>query len=196
MDDVTSEDDYDSTFHVKKPPLKNQDLSSLSLTVEEFVAHYGWYLLFGAVMFYLLILHFNKRRSSQHSPTPQDSQDPTLVERRQEAMAAARMKMQEELDAKASIFREKQKLQEEEKRRQKIEMWESMQQGKSYKGATKLSQTTDEASSSQTVLKPKKDKRPFRSAGRRFLFLETWHERTLIWWMRLKKVGGIELLDL
>lgn len=39
--------------------------------------------------------------------------DPTLVERRQEAMAAARMKMQEELDAKASIFREKQKLVEE-----------------------------------------------------------------------------------
>lgn len=36
--------------------------------------------------------------------------DPTLVERREEAMAAARMKMQEELDAKASIFREKQKL--------------------------------------------------------------------------------------
>lgn len=32
MDDVTIEDDYDSTFHVKKPPLKNQDLSSLSLT--------------------------------------------------------------------------------------------------------------------------------------------------------------------
>lgn len=31
MDDVTIEDD-DSTFHVKKPPLKNQDLSSLSLT--------------------------------------------------------------------------------------------------------------------------------------------------------------------
>lgn len=96
--------------------------------------------------------------------------DPTLVERREEAMAAARMKMQEELDAKASIFREKQKLvefvkkinqrrmifcqyqmsthcfylicgqQEEEKRRHKIEMWESMQQGKSYKGAPKLSQ--------------------------------------------------------
>lgn len=32
--------------------------------------------------------------------------------------------------------------QEEEKRRQKIEMWESIQQGKSYKGTAKLSQVS------------------------------------------------------
>lgn len=32
--------------------------------------------------------------------------------------------------------------QEEEKRKQKIEMWESMQQGKSYKGTTKLPQVS------------------------------------------------------
>ncbi|RXM96981.1 Selenoprotein S [Acipenser ruthenus] len=48
--------------------------------------------------------------------------------------------MQEELDAKAEQYKEKQKQLEEEKRRQKIEMWESMQEGKSYKGNTKLSQ--------------------------------------------------------
>lgn len=42
--------------------------------VEEFVAQYGWFLVFGAVMFYLLILHLNKRRSSQHSPAPPASQ--------------------------------------------------------------------------------------------------------------------------
>lgn len=35
--------------------------------------------------------------------------DSVLVARRQEAMEAARIKMQEELDAKADIFREKQK---------------------------------------------------------------------------------------
>ncbi|XP_010785662.1 selenoprotein S [Notothenia coriiceps] len=66
--------------------------------------------------------------------------DAALVARRQEAMEAARMKMQEELDAKASIFREKQKQQEEEKRRQKIKIWDSMQQGKSYRGTATPSQ--------------------------------------------------------
>lgn len=164
MDDVTIEDvdDHDSTFRVK-PPLKNQDLSSLTLIVGDFLSQYGWYLLFGTVMLYLLILHLSKRRSSQRSPNPQAPQDATLVARRQEAVEAARRKMQEELDAKAAVFIEKQKSQEEEKRRQKIEMWESMQQGKSYKGAAKLSQTTEEASSSQTVLKPKTDKKPLRS---------------------------------
>lgn len=35
--------------------------------------------------------------------------DAVLVARNQEAMEAARRKMQEELDAKAAIFREKQK---------------------------------------------------------------------------------------
>ncbi|XP_035769469.1 selenoprotein S [Neolamprologus brichardi] len=81
-----------------------------------------------------------KRTAVDEMRIVKEEENPTLVERREEAVAAARMKMQEELDAKASIFREKQKLQEEERRRQKIEMWESMQQGKSYKGATKLSQ--------------------------------------------------------
>uniref|UniRef100_A0A3Q3F2F3 Selenoprotein S n=1 Tax=Labrus bergylta TaxID=56723 RepID=A0A3Q3F2F3_9LABR len=63
--------------------------------------------------------------------------------------------MQEELDAKCVCVC---KQQEEEKRRQKIEIWESMQQGKSYKGAA------EEASSSTTVPKPKTDKKPLRGA--------------------------------
>ncbi|XP_030597233.1 selenoprotein S-like [Archocentrus centrarchus] len=75
-------------------------------------------------------------------------------------MEAARRKMQEEHDAKVAIFKEKQRLQEEEKRRQKTEMGESMEQGKSYKGAAK---PTEEACSSQTVLKPKTDKKRLRS---------------------------------
>lgn len=37
------------------------------------------------------------------------NEDAALVARRQEAMEAARMKMQQELDAKAEIFREKQR---------------------------------------------------------------------------------------
>lgn len=167
MDDVEIEDVHDdgSPYRAEKVPLTNQDVTSLTLTVGELLSQYGWYLLAVTVMTYLLVQHLSKRRSSQRggSSLPQTPQDATLVAKRQEAMEAARRKMQEELDAKAAIFREKQKQQEEEKRRQKIEEWESMQQGKSYKGAAKLSQTTEEASSS-TLLKPKTDKKPLRSA--------------------------------
>lgn len=157
MDDVEITDvDDDSPFRVEKP-IKNPDLTSLSQTAGEFLSQYGWYMLIVTVLVYLLIQHLSKRRSSQsnNGAAPQVLQDAVLVARRQEAMEAARMKMQEELNAKADIFREKQRQQEEEKRKQKIEMWESMQQGKSYKGTAKLSQNTEEASSSTTVLKPK-----------------------------------------
>ncbi|XP_042265097.1 selenoprotein S isoform X2 [Thunnus albacares] len=162
--EITDVDDGDLP-QVEKAPVKNQDLTFLSLS-GNLLSEYGWYLLAVTVLVYLIIQHLSKRRSSQNprSPLPQTPQDAVLVARRQEAMEAARRKMQEELDAKAALFREKQTQQEQEKRRQKIEIWESMQQGKSYKGATKVSQTTEEASSSTAVLKPKNNKKPLRSA--------------------------------
>lgn len=163
MDDVEITDE--GGYHVEIEPPKNQDLSSLSLTVGELLAQHGWYLLLASVLGFLLIQYLSKRRSSQssHSSTPATQDDSVFVARRQEAMEAARRNMQMELDAKAALFKEKQKQQEEEKRRQKIEIWESMQQGKSYNA--KRSQTTEEASSSTTVLKSKSDKKPLRSAG-------------------------------
>ncbi|XP_060923864.1 selenoprotein S [Limanda limanda] len=163
MDDVEITDE--GGYHVEKEPPKNQDLTSLSLTAGELLSQYGWYLLLVSVLAYLLIQYLSKkisRQSSQSSSaTPQDS---AFVVKRQEAMEAARRKMQVELDAKAVLFKEKQKQQEEEKRRQKIEIWDSMTQGKSYKGDKKPSQTTEEASSSTTAQKPTTDKKPLRSA--------------------------------
>ncbi|KAK5916032.1 hypothetical protein CesoFtcFv8_001571 [Champsocephalus esox] len=133
MDDVEVSDG-DSPYTVEKAPLRNPDMTPLSMNVGELLSLYGWYLLFGTLLVYLLLQYLSRRRSSQRSPPPPTPQDVALVARRQEAMEAARMKMQEELDAKASIFREKQKQQEEEKRRQKIEIWDSMQTGKELQG--------------------------------------------------------------
>ncbi|XP_034437598.1 selenoprotein S isoform X2 [Hippoglossus hippoglossus] len=165
MDDVEITDE--GGYHVEKEPPKNQDLTSLSLTAGELLSQYGWYLLLVSVLGYLLIQYLSKKRSSQssQSSTPATPQDSAFVARRQEAMEAARRKMQVELDAKAVLFKEKQKQQEEEKRRQKIEIWDSMKQGKSYKGNAKPPQTTEEASSSTTAQKPTTDKKPLRSAG-------------------------------
>ncbi|KAL6112661.1 selenos [Pungitius sinensis] len=160
MEDVEVTDVHDG---VETAPLTNQDLSSVSLTVGELLSQYGWYLLAVSALLYLLILHLSKRRSS-HSSTQPTLQDAALVARRQEAMEAARMKMQQELNAKAEIFREKQRQQEEEKRRQKIEIWESMQQGRSYRATTRSAPTTEEASASTAALKPKSNKKPLRSA--------------------------------
>lgn len=163
MDEVEITDVDDGDWPpVEKASIKNQDLSFLSMPAADLLSQYGWYLLAVTVMIYLLIQHLSKRRSR---PAPQTPPDAVLVARRQEAMEAARRKMQEELDAKAALYREKQTQQEQEKRRQKIEIWESVQQGKSYKRTTKLPQSTEEASSSSTaVLKPKTDKKPLRSA--------------------------------
>ncbi|XP_076879107.1 selenoprotein S [Brachyhypopomus gauderio] len=146
--------------------LENQDLSLFQATVSAVLSEYGWYLVILGVGVYLLIQHLSKNKPSQEqSSTSATSQDAVSVVRRQEALEASRRKMQAELDAKAAEFKDKQQRVEEEKRRQKIEMWESIQQGKSYKGNVKLAQDTDETASSSTVPKSKADKKSFRSSG-------------------------------
>ncbi|XP_066503699.1 selenoprotein S [Hoplias malabaricus] len=146
--------------------LQNQDLNFLLTTVSTFLSDYGWCLLVLGVGVYFLIQQLSKDRPSRaHSSASAASQDPVSVVRRQEALEASRRRMQEELDAKAAEFREKQQKVEEEKRRQKIEMWESMKEGKSYKGNAKLAQSSEEAASSSAALKPKTDKKPLRSSG-------------------------------
>ncbi|XP_069046697.1 selenoprotein S isoform X2 [Lepisosteus oculatus] len=154
----------ESTTEIKtETPLKNQDLSFLQQSLGALLCDYGWYLLFGCVALYLLVQQLSKRRAERHGSGPGDVHDPSAVVERQAALEAARRRMQEKLDSKAEQFKEKQKQLEEEKRRQKIKMWESMQEGRSYKGNPKLLHNTEEASST-TVLKPK-TKKPLRDSG-------------------------------
>ncbi|KAF5906173.1 selenoprotein S, partial [Clarias magur] len=144
--------------------LENQDLSFLQTTVSTVFSQYGWFLLVLCVGIYFLIQHISKRPSQNQSSVSPVSQDPSSVVKREEALEASRRRMQAELDAKAAEFKDKQQKLAEEKRQQKIEMWESMKEGKSYKGNARLTQTNDEASTSTTVLKPKTDKKYFRSS--------------------------------
>ncbi|XP_051568313.1 selenoprotein S isoform X2 [Myxocyprinus asiaticus] len=147
-------------------PPQNQDMSFILPSVSVFLSDYGWYLLFLCVGVYLLIQHLSKNRSweNQSPSVSAANQDPLSVARRQEALEASRQRMQEELDARAAEFKEKQLRLEEEKRRQKIEIWESMKEGKSYKGNAKAEHNTEEATSS-TFLKPKTDKKSLRNNG-------------------------------
>ncbi|KAJ8252354.1 hypothetical protein COCON_G00216660 [Conger conger] len=145
--------------------LENQDLSFLHQYVGVYVADYGWILLLLCMGVYLLIEHLSKRISRHEAQSSSLADEDTLaVVRRQEALEASRRRMQEALDAKAVEFKEKQQEMEEEKRNQKLEMWDSMQQGKSYKGNAKSLGSTGEASTS-TMVKPKSNKKPLRSSG-------------------------------
>ncbi|XP_016428020.1 selenoprotein S isoform X2 [Sinocyclocheilus rhinocerous] len=148
------------------PSPQNQDLSFLLPSVTAFLSDYGWYVVFVCVGVYLLIQHLRKNRSthSQSSSVSAASQDPESVVRSQVSLEVSRRRMQEEQDARAAEFRERQQRLEEEKRRQKIEMWESMKEGKSYKGNAKVAQNTEEATSSSS-LTPKTDRKPLRNSG-------------------------------
>ncbi|NXU57630.1 SELS protein, partial [Turnix velox] len=142
----------------------------LQHTVGSLLASYGWYILLAAVAVYLLVQKVSQRlaaRPGAHSGAADAAVEPEAVVRRQEAVAAARLRMQEELNAQAEKYKEKQRQLEEEKRRQKIAMWESMQEGKSYKGNLKVNQQEAEsgASTSSAVPRSKPNKKPLRGGG-------------------------------
>uniref|UniRef100_A0A9J7WYL8 Selenoprotein S n=1 Tax=Cyprinus carpio carpio TaxID=630221 RepID=A0A9J7WYL8_CYPCA len=91
-------------------PPQNQDLSFLLQSVTSFLSEYGWYAAFTCVGVYMLLQHLRKNRStdSQSSPVSTSSQDPDSVVRRQAALEVSRRRMQEEQDARAAEFRDRQ----------------------------------------------------------------------------------------
>uniref|UniRef100_A0A6J0SUP1 Selenoprotein S n=1 Tax=Pogona vitticeps TaxID=103695 RepID=A0A6J0SUP1_9SAUR len=135
--------------------------------VGSLLADYGWYILFTLIAVYLLAQKLAKRfRSTRVPHLDATAVDPDVVVRQQEALLAARKRMQDELDAQAEKFKEKQRKLEEEKRRQKIAMWESMQEGKSYKTTLRQNQEPEPGASTSTAeSKPKSRRRPLRDGG-------------------------------
>ncbi|XP_077420976.1 selenoprotein S [Vanacampus margaritifer] len=172
MDDVeiTDVDENGEVLpEVDGKALKRQqhDVSPFGLMVGELARTHCWYLLpalllLGALLLYLAKKRSGSRRASGDARSTQ--QDGEAVARRQEAMEASRRRMQQEQDAKAAIFREKRKQQEEEKRKQKIEEWDNMQTGKSFKGASRRLQSSEDGASSSTSTKAKSDKTPLRTS--------------------------------
>ncbi|XP_030434040.1 selenoprotein S isoform X1 [Gopherus evgoodei] len=153
-----------------RPPLEQEAVQALQQSVGSLLASYGWYLLFACVAVCLLAQKLAEKMRAPRRSRPHAAGgplEPDVVVRRQEALAAARFRMQEQLNEQAEKFKEKQRQLEEEKRRQKVAMWESMQEGKSYKGNLKRNQQEIEsaASASSTVPKPKPNKKPLRGGS-------------------------------
>ncbi|XP_008569267.1 PREDICTED: selenoprotein S isoform X2 [Galeopterus variegatus] len=153
-----------------RPALETEGLRFLHVTVGSLLAAYGWYIVFSCILLYVLFQKLSTRLRAlrqRQLDRPVAAVEPDVVVKRQEALAAARLKMQEELNAQVEKHKEKLRQLEEEKRRQKIEMWDSMQEGRSYRGNTRKPQEEDSPgpSTSSVIPKRKSDRRPLRGGG-------------------------------
>ncbi|KAM8780696.1 selenoprotein S [Rhynchonycteris naso] len=152
-----------------RPALESEGLRFLHVTVGSLLAAYGWHIVFSCVLLYLVFLKLSphlralrRRRLGLAAAIP----EPDAIVKQQEALAAARLKMQEQLNAQVERHKEKLRQFQEEKRRQKIEMWDSMQEGRSYKGNAKKPQEGNSPEpSTSNILKRKGDKKPLRGGG-------------------------------
>nr|XP_004658201.2 selenoprotein S [Jaculus jaculus] len=153
-----------------RPALETEGLRFLHVTVGSLLASYGWYIVFCCILFYVVFqkLSVQLRALRHRQLVPAEATlEPDVVVKRQEALAAARLRMQEELNAQVEKHKEKLRQVEEEKRRQKIEMWDSMQEGRSYRGNARKPPEEDNPgpSTSSVVPKRKSDKKPLRGSG-------------------------------
>ena len=108
---------------------------------------------------------YNERRQRE-AETAEIKKNPDLYRERMEAMEAARRKMQERYTAEAMVAAEKAAEREEERRRQQLEDWENLQQGKGYRNKVKVeaAEFTDGVTRTEDKNKPKK--REIGKAGR------------------------------
>ncbi|XP_060081458.1 selenoprotein S-like [Ylistrum balloti] len=144
---------------VEHPPnLQNENpqiVSDVFTTVTQILQQYGWFIVFGCLVL-LYIRSKVKPAYSQMKKRAEESRDkkidPDVAQSRMEAMERARQRLQEEHDAKASHYAEKQLLKEEEKRQTRIEEWDNLQQGKAYRSKIK---PREENSETTKGLKPK-----------------------------------------
>ncbi|ERE78088.1 selenoprotein S [Cricetulus griseus] len=173
-----------------RPALETEGLRFLHVTVGSLLASYGWYILFSCIFLYIVIQKLAVRLRALRQRQLDQAEavlEPDVVVKRQEALAAARLRMQEDLNAQVEKHKEKLRqvwvgmpdpleleLQlwvvmwlEEEKRRQKIEMWDSMQEGRSYRRNTGRPQEEDGPGPSTSSVTPKRksDKKPLRGGG-------------------------------
>ncbi|XP_033758453.1 selenoprotein S-like [Pecten maximus] len=128
--------EHPSTLQNENPQIVSDAFS----TATQILQQYGWFIVLGC-LFLLYIRSKIKPAYTQMKRRAEESRDkkldPDVAQSRLEAMERARQKLQEEHDARASLYKEKQLVKEEEKRQTKIEEWENLQQGKAYRSKIK-----------------------------------------------------------
>lgn len=118
-------------------------------TASEFVATYGWYILFGVIGLVYINSWLDTRLQGWKKQRKQESDlnsyNANEVLQRQEAMERARQRLQAKYDAETEEYAQKQKEKEEEKRKEEIEDWERHQKGLGYKSKTKAAKEAEQA---------------------------------------------------
>jgi len=142
-----------------------------------FVEANGWLILIGAIVLYIVYQKLRSKfasRSRSGVAAYSHVREEDALERMRR-IEAARLRQQAQFDAAAAKFKEEQKLKEEKAAKEKIEDWERLQQGLSYKSkmTKKETDTVDPASlglsgskpttSSKSKLKP--DYNPLMGSG-------------------------------
>lgn len=135
-----------------------------------FLENYGWFIVFGVI---ILIFLWSKlkpywrdlqRRWEQQRDIA--NFDPIQAASQQERMEDVRRRLQEQHDAKAAKFIEDKMVEEENRRKERIEDWDRHQQGKGYR--SKRFKSPDESPQTSDSTKPKKpDKKPDKKPLRR-----------------------------
>jgi len=121
--------------------------------------NYGWYLIFLALLFFFLWHKYGRSivstvGSSNSNIEMMKKYDENDLYRKQEAMLAARMKMQEVQNRMSAQYAEMEKQKEEERRQRKLDEWKQFQEGKGYHNK----QHFEEAPSVTKI--PKSSKKP------------------------------------
>lgn len=128
-----------------------------------FIARNGWFITFGLIGLYVLYTKLGSYIPSRKRTSPPPTQQnfgPAEAEsfvQRQEAMERARRRMQEQQDALAAKQKEKMAQLEEQKRQEKINNWEQLQQGRGLGSKLRNNACAEEsaASSSGLTRRPK-----------------------------------------
>ncbi|KAK2147682.1 hypothetical protein LSH36_541g01039 [Paralvinella palmiformis] len=128
------------------PENQSHTLNYVYLFATGFLEQYGWYVLITVItILYLyakLSSYFTRKNLAWNRSTDYAQYDSEEVFRRQEAMDAARRRLQEQHEAMAEKYLEEQKKREEEKRKQKIEEWNRHLEGKGYRSKIKVESET------------------------------------------------------
>lgn len=92
-----------------RPALETEGLRFLHVTVGSLLASYGWYIVFSCILLYVVFQKLSARLRAlrqRQLERAAASVEPDVVVKRQEALAAARLKMQEELNAQIEKHKE------------------------------------------------------------------------------------------
>ncbi|XP_036700204.1 selenoprotein S isoform X4 [Balaenoptera musculus] len=98
-----------------RPALETEGLRFLHVTVGSLLATYGWYIVFSCILLYVVFQKLSTRLRAlrqRQLDRAAAALEPDIVVKRQEALAAARLKMQDELNAQ--VEKHKEKLRQEE----------------------------------------------------------------------------------